>query len=228
MTCSSAAGGGCVDDAAGGACVDNADNPARTGDRAGPREWLRRMHLERQLHDGASLRISALSLRLGLLRRHSSDAAFQQAVSEVQDELDAVLDELRDVAGQIYPTLLDQAGLGPALRGLADRAGLPVTVRAGEDRFGTAAEGAGYFAVADVLAATGSSDPVEVVIEKDDRQLVISLIGVPECHAELVTDRVEAMCGSVTATTAASDTTITGATAGRPYGGTITVRIPCE
>jgi hypothetical protein len=218
----------------GGSHIDDAADPDHTGDRAGPREWQRRMQLERQLHDGASLRVSALSLRLGLLRRHSPDEAFQRAVSEVQDELHTVLDELRAVAGQIYPTLLDQAGLGPALRELADQAGLAVTVRAGEHRFGTAAEGAGYFAVADVLAVTGSSDPVEVVIEKVDQQLIISLIGVPACHAGLVTDRVEAMNGSVTAHAATTDTPVTAPTTDRaaidrqPQDGTITVRIPCE
>lgn len=190
----------------------------RAGDRAGPREWQRRMRLERQLHDGASLRISALSLRLGLLRREGSEAEFRRAVTDLQDELHAVLDELRDVAGQIYPTLLDQAGLGPALRELADRAGLPVTVQAGEDRFGTAAEGAGYFAVADVLAALGPTDRVELVVGQDDGSLVISLIGAPECHADLVVDRVEALDGSVAVTPATPETP-------EP---SITVRIPCE
>jgi signal transduction histidine kinase len=176
---------------------------------------MRRMRLERQLHDGASLRISALSLRLGLLRREGSEAEFRRAVTELQDELHAVLDELRDVSGQIYPSLLDQAGLGPALHELADRAEPKVTVRAGEARFGTAAEGAGYFAVAEVLAALGPTDRVEVVVVQDDGSLVISLIGVSECHADLVTDRVEALGGSVTTTPGTPEPSIT-------------VRIPCE
>ena len=198
--------------------------PASAGNRAGTREWLRRMRLERQLHDGASLRVSALSLRLGLLRQEGSEAEFRRAVTDLQDELHAVLDELREVAGQIYPTLLDQAGLGPALRELVERAGLPVTVRAGEDRFGTAAEGAGYFAVADVLAALGSDTRVELVVGNDDGQLTISLIGAPECHADLVNDRVEALGGSVTIS---SGTLAPPDTADDIANGTITVRIPC-
>lgn len=179
------------------------------------------MRLERQLHDGASLRISALSLRLGLLRRQGTEEEFRQAVAGLQDELHTVLDELRSVAGQIYPTLLDQAGLGPALRERADRAAATVRVRAGEERFGTAAEGAGYFGVADVIDALGPADAVTVVVGSENERLVISLIGVPECHADLVTDRVEALGGTVTIT---SDTVDTLDTA-EPV---ITVRIPCE
>jgi signal transduction histidine kinase len=193
---------------------------------AGTREWLRRMRLERKLHDGASLRISALSLRLGLLSGETGSAGaagFQQAIGELQDELHTVLDELRAVADHIYPPLLDQAGLGPALRELAVHAGHEMTVRAPEERFGTAVEGAAYFAVADCLAAwpdRGAPVDVNVRLEdrnSDDRYLVVTLKGVPACHADVMADHAEAMGGTVE----------TAVTEGAPDGGTITVRIPC-
>ena len=184
---------------------------------AGARQWLRRMRLERKLHDGASLRISAMSLRLGLLQGAAGDAAFQRAVGELQDELHTVLDELRSVADSIYPPLLDQAGLGPALRELAVNCGHEVTVRAGDDRFGTAVEGAAYFAVADCLNAwADGTGPVDVTVLRDDRYLVVTLTGVPACHADLMADHAEAMGGSVEV----QDVEV-------PNGGTITVRIPC-
>jgi signal transduction histidine kinase len=180
------------------------------------RQWLRRMRLERKLHDGASLRISAMSLRLGLLRGEAGDTSFQRAVGELQDELHTVLDELRAVADSIYPPLLDQAGLGPALRELAMHSGREVTVRAVDERFGTAVEGAAYFAVADCLAAwTEGAGPVEVTVDRerdgDDRYLVVTLTGVPACHAVVMADHAEAMGGSVEVTN----------------GATIRVRIPC-
>ena len=81
------------------------------------------------------------------------------AIDALQDELHAVLQELRDVAGKIYPPLLDQAGLGPALREIADRADAPVRVHAADQRFGPAAEGAAYFAVADCLDALDVDAP---------------------------------------------------------------------
>jgi signal transduction histidine kinase len=175
------------------------------------------MRLERKLHDGASLRISAMSLRLGLLGAKAGDVAFQQAVGELQDELHTVLDELRAVADGIYPPLLDQAGLGPALRELAVHSGHEVTVEAVDERFSAAVEGAAYFAVADCLSAwTDGSGPVSVNVRSeagsgDDRYLVVTLGGVPACHAGVMADHAEAMGGSMEMSN----------------DGTITVRIPC-
>src|SRR5262249_44354963 len=95
-------------------------------------QWLRRRLLQRQLHDGAALRISALSLRLGLIQHRGLPGghAVRDCIGELQDELHTVLEELRAVATEIYPPLLDEAGLGPALREAADRLRQPLTVEA--------------------------------------------------------------------------------------------------
>ncbi len=191
----------------------------------GADRWRRRIRLERQLHDGASLRISALSLRLGLLR--PDDDRFERAVGELQDELHAVLDELRAVANEIYPALLDEAGLGAALRELVDQAGMRATVRADEERFGAAVEGAAYFTVRDCLLAAADSavhpGPVEVTVRRDGADLVLSLRGVTACHAEHVHDHARPLGGSVLVAAHGS------ATESTPVDGrTITVRIPCE
>ena len=78
-------------------------------------QWQRRRRLERQLHDGAALRASALALQLGLFQHRVPEAEreLRTAIGALQDELHAVLQELRDVAAQIYPPLLDETGLGP-------------------------------------------------------------------------------------------------------------------
>ena len=206
---------------------------ATVGGRLEHDRWKRRVRLERQLHDGAALRISALTLRLGLLRGH--DAGFERSVGELQDELHAVLDELRAVANQIYPSVLDEAGLGPALRELADAAGVCASVRAGDERFGTAAEGAAYFAVADCLLAAGTdSGPVDVVVHRADGQLVLSLHGVAGCHAELVQDHARPLGGSVHVAQASaesaecSESAVSSPATVLSKGCTITVTIPCE
>lgn len=186
--------------------------------RAEREQWRLRRSLERQLHDGAALRISALTLQLGLLRQRAAEAGcdLQTYIDDFQDELHAVLQELRDVSSKIYPPLLDEAGLGPALREAADAMDLPVRVDAGEDRFGPAAEGAAYFAVVGFLQAVpAGSARLDVVVRREDHVLAVDVIGAEARHAD-------AMLGAVRRLDGAIDV-VSG-----PNAATITMRIPCE
>lgn len=185
--------------------------------------WLGRRRIERQLHDGAALRISALTLRLGLLQHRGplDEATAQECIDELQDELHAVLEELRDVADMIYPPLLDEAGLGPALRALADQHGIPVEVVAAAERFGPAAEGAAYFAVARCLAAlAGGAGGLEIVVRRENCELMVVVSGIETCHAEFIHDEAGPLGGSVEV--------ISMRGGDRPGVGKITARIPCE
>jgi hypothetical protein len=203
-----------------GPVTPGTDAPDRAQHRKETVKWLRRRQLERQLHDGASLRISALSLRLGLLRHKGpADRDWQRCIKEMQDELHAALQELRDVAARIYPPLLDEAGLGPALRELADQRGITVMVN-GNDRFGPTAEGAAYFAIAEWLNARPAGPTtirVDVRREKDDLVLSIS----PVAHDLLCSllDHARPLGGVVYPTPHDAEGSDPG---------TITMRIPCE
>jgi hypothetical protein len=182
-------------------------------------EWHRRRLLERKLHDGAAMRASALVLRLGVLRElvPEGHAPLIEAIDDVQDELHLMLDELRDVAAQIYPPLLKEAGLVPALRELVAQLDAPVRVVAvpqEQTRFG-AAEPAVYFGLADGLAAAATGDrPIEIVLTLAEstcgRELVVSVTGVGPEFGETVLDRVRALGGTVDS------------------GETTEVRVPCE
>jgi signal transduction histidine kinase len=193
------------------------------GRRAEQAEWLRRRRLERQLHDGAALRISALTLRIGLIRHRAPVAQedLDSAVDALQDELHAVLQELRDVAGKIYPPLLDQAGLGPALREAAERVSTPVRVHAADERFGPAAEGAAYFAVSGCLDTLDPEAPdVELRLRREPdihrgALLVVEVAEVDVRHAGSMLEQVSRLGGTIDLTREAGV-------------GTIIVRIPCE
>lgn len=181
-------------------------------------EWLRRRRLERTLHDGASLRISAIALQLGLVAHRVAETGMglDAPIQGLQDELHAALQELRDVAGQIYPTLLDEAGLGPALREAGDRSEAVVHVAAPDARYEPAAEGAAYFAVAGCLAALPPGPPaVEVTVRAEADTLVVVVEGVDNSHAGRMLDQVAGLGGTID---------VTGGTG----VGTITARIPCE
>jgi len=184
--------------------------------RMAQRQWAARRDLERRLHDGAALRVSALTLRLGLLSHLHPDEAqdLRVAVEGLQDELHLVLQELRDIAGRLYPPLLDEAGLGPALREAAGRFAAPVRIDAPDERFGPDVEGAVYFAVLGCLP-DGTATPVEVVIRREADVLHVLVSGVDACHAGTIHDGVRLLGGTV-------------ALGESPAGDAlITVRIPC-
>ena len=189
--------------------------------RMAQRQWAARRHLERRLHDGAALRVSALTLRLGLLsHRHPDEGPdLRSEVEGLQDELHLVLQELREIAGRLYPPLLDEAGLGPALREATGRCPAPVRIEAPDERFGPAVEGAVYFAVLGCLPETDPDTdlaPVTVVVRREGDDLVVLVSGVDPCHAGTVHDGVRLLGGTV----GVGDPGTAG-------GALITVRIPC-
>ena len=114
-----------------------------------------RRRLERNLHDGAQQRLLALSYDIRLAHAsaeaESDDRArllLEQALAGVQ----AGLGELRELAHGIYPAILTEAGLGPALATLADSTAIPVELDdAVQDRHPEVAETAAYLMVAEAI-----------------------------------------------------------------------------
>src|SRR6266487_3021072 len=88
-----------------------------------------RRRLERDLHDGAQQRLLALFYDLRLARAAAEadgDPKLVTLLAAAGDEAQTALGELRELAHGIYPAILAEAGLGPALATLADEATLPV------------------------------------------------------------------------------------------------------
>ena len=112
-----------------------------------------RRRLERDLHDGAQQRFVALALMLRLARNQLDDAAPPAALLDTaMEELAAGLKELRELARGIHPAVLTDQGLDAALRGLATRTPVPVSVlEVPRERLPAAVETAAYFVVAEAL-----------------------------------------------------------------------------
>lgn len=87
----------------------------------GRRAVRQRYQLERLLHDGAVAEISALALELGMISDTTPDAEAAARVESARDRVTGILDDLRYVEAMIYPPVLASAGLGPGLRGVAER-----------------------------------------------------------------------------------------------------------
>ncbi len=114
-----------------------------------------RRRLERNLHDGAQQHLLALSYDIRLARAGAAadgDTAAQMTLATAIEETQGALQELRELAHGIYPAVLAEAGLAPALATLADTAPLPVQIlRAGDRRYPAPVEAAAYFAVAEAI-----------------------------------------------------------------------------
>jgi len=115
-----------------------------------------RQRVERDLHDGAQQQLVTLLLSM----QTAKNEALRQGDRRVAELIDAnisslreALDELRELARGIHPTILSQAGLMPAIQSLADRSPIPVDVKGelGDTRLAPPIEAALYFVVAEAI-----------------------------------------------------------------------------
>src|SRR5262245_20474395 len=166
-----------------------------------------RRRLERDLHDGAQQHLLALSYDIRLARASavdSGDARTGTVMEEAIELAQTCLNELRELAHGIYPAILTEAGLGPALATLADGASLPVEVRdATRGRFPPAVETAAYLLVAGGLedAATRGAGLATVSISSSEGCLVLSIDddgAEPKSSMDHMADRVGALGGTMT------------------------------
>jgi len=140
--------------------------------------------LERDLHDGAQIRLATLALNLGMAKKklgdHGEDVPDAEAARELvgaalQDARDA-LAELRELARGIHPPVLDN-GLADALATLAASSPIPAELTTSIPvRPTQAIETIAYFCAAELLAnATKHSQANTIAIDLSERTGVLVL-----------------------------------------------------
>jgi signal transduction histidine kinase len=140
-----------------------------------------RRRLERDLHDGAQQQLLALSYDLRVARAQAQaddDAPTGSLLTQATEQAQAALGELRELAHGIYPAILAEAGLTPALATLAEEAPLPVEIVAATDgRYPAAVETAAYLLVAEALqdAAGRRASHAVVRVARDVGRLVVTV-----------------------------------------------------
>jgi signal transduction histidine kinase len=116
---------------------------------------IARSQLERNLHDGAQQRLSALAIRL---RAAGSLDVSDQTISfmlHAGAELERAIDELRELARGIHPHLLSQFGLQTALESVCARSTVEVTLDIElPGRLNPSVETTAYYFVAEALTNT--------------------------------------------------------------------------
>jgi len=89
-----------------------------------------RRRLARELHDEAAQALTSLIVHLRLLERAKQPEEAQQRVVELRELTAGALEDVRRVALDLRPTILDDLGLGPALEWRVDELNRKGNVRA--------------------------------------------------------------------------------------------------
>jgi signal transduction histidine kinase len=129
-----------------------------------------RERIQRDLHDGAQQRLTALRIRLAIAAEGfeaRGDGKASAALNEFAEEVEQAAEELRAFAHGVYPALLASDGLGPALASAATRAPERVSVLArGAVRYRPEVETAVYFScLAAMDNAAKHAGPARVVVK---------------------------------------------------------------
>jgi PAS domain S-box-containing protein len=166
-----------------------------------------RQRIQRNLHDGAQQRLTAVLLSLGRLRDlpGGRDALLDGAI----EELSAGLQEIRELASGLHPSVLSERGLESALEAVALRAPVPVQLHIDlTPLLSDQVEAAAYYVVAEGLANVhkhAGASHVVVHARAEGGTLSVEVLddgggGADEAGSGLrgLSDRVEALGGHLT------------------------------
>jgi signal transduction histidine kinase len=170
-----------------------------------------RRRIERDLHDGTQQRLISLALELRAAEAQTppEQKNLVEQWSRTADGLGDVIDELREMTRGLHPAVLERGGLGPALRGLARRAAVPVELDVGvSGRLPERVEVAAYYVVSEALAnaakhARASFVEVDVALGDGVLRLLVKDDGVGGAQMSGgsgligLSDRVEALGGRI-------------------------------
>jgi signal transduction histidine kinase len=170
-----------------------------------------RRRIERDLHDGIQQRLVSLALqaRTTTVMKPPPSKEIQAELMSLADQLNAALDELREIARGIHPAILSEAGLDAALKTLARRSGVPIALDVNLDsRPDTPIEVAAYYIASEAVTNTvkhAQASEIQLNVECRDGALTLTISdnGVggadPNGGSGLIglKDRVEAVGGTI-------------------------------
>ena len=174
-----------------------------------------RRDLERDLHDGAQQQIVALMAKLRLARNQLArdPAVAGQTLAEAQAEAQQTLQDLRELARGIHPSVLSDQGILAAVRSRIGRLPIGVRLAAGPElagaRYPDEIEGAAYFLVCEALVnvlkharasqaqVTLSDDGATLRVEITDDGAGFVPAGAAGSGLTGLADRIEAVGGSL-------------------------------
>jgi signal transduction histidine kinase len=171
-----------------------------------------RRRIERDLHDGIQQGLVSLILQAAAAGELHNDEADQMRAElvELRKGLVSTLDELRETARGIHPSILTEVGLGAALGSLARRCAVPVVLEfQAEERPAEPVEVAAYYVVSEALTNAvkhAEASEIEITVTSDEGALHVRVRDDGRGGADAgvgsglvgLTDRVEALGGRLT------------------------------
>jgi len=143
--------------------------------------------IERDLHDGAQIRLAALALSLGEIKENleaaghpdeEDTARTRMLIGAAHRNAKETLAELRDLARGIHPAVLDR-GLDAAVKALAETSAVPATLTVTiTQRPSPAIEAIAYFCAAELLANIAkhsAATQVAIAAADKDGELVLTV-----------------------------------------------------
>ncbi len=160
-----------------------------------------RQRLERDLHDGAQQHFIAISIGIRLLAGNTPGLRERSAslIAEAGQELALALQELREVAHGIYPSVLADEGLAAAIESLAEGSTTPMNLGDLEvDPVDLSVAEAAYAVVADVVRFTAGPVSVRATRQAGSLTLLVDAPEIPDDVLVDLGDRVGAVDGRLT------------------------------
>jgi signal transduction histidine kinase len=140
-----------------------------------------RRRIERDLHDGAQQQLVSLALQLRAAQQTVPPelGELRASLDRVTAGLTSTLNELREYARGIHPAILTDGGLPPALKTLARRSPVPVTLHLRTDeRLPDRVEVTAYYVVSEALANAAKharASMIEVNVEAASDVLTLTV-----------------------------------------------------
>jgi signal transduction histidine kinase len=174
-----------------------------------------RQRVAQDLHDGIQQQLVVLRMQVGVARAQLADdpARLDTVTASLAASIDNLLDQLRSTGHQLFPSILRDRGLGPALFSLASRADVPLDVTLQPDplpRLDPEVEINAYFLLSEAvlnalkhaeagrvsIRITYEVDQLRVVAEDDGIGFEVGSIGHPGGLVHM-RDRVNALRGTL-------------------------------
>ncbi|GAA1848126.1 sensor histidine kinase [Brevibacterium marinum] len=168
-----------------------------------------RRRIERDLHDGVQQNVVSLSVLIARAQRAKDPDKISGLLEDALDQSQDLIDEMREVAWRVYPTALDEHGLGTVLDRVADHCPIPVTLTAVPSRrVSQATESAAYFVVREAVTNVvkhANATGIRISVVDEDRALIAEVVDDGSGGADLsggglkgLTRRVGALDGTMT------------------------------